>query len=76
MKRFGTSLFSAILISTLAACAPDDGEVDEALDTVDEVASNPLNLAFVTLRPDPRPGYRGGGDDHQRARRTSATGSA
>ena len=54
MKRFGTSLFSAILVSTLAACAPVDGEVDEALDAVDEVASNPLNLAFVTLRPDPR----------------------
>ncbi|MFO0627635.1 MAG: DUF6748 domain-containing protein [Polyangiales bacterium] len=54
MKHVGTSLFSAILVSTLVACAPVDSEVEESLDTVDEVASNPLNLAYVTLRPDLR----------------------
>lgn len=51
--RHGTLFFSAILISTLAACAPVD-EVGGDVDGVDEVASNPQNLAFVTLRPDLR----------------------
>lgn len=45
---------AGLLITLMAACAPVDDAVDDSLDGVDEVASNPQNLAFVTLRPDTR----------------------
>lgn len=53
--RHASTFVTGLFLSLLAACAPVDDLTDEgALDGVDEVASNPQNLAFVTLRPDYR----------------------
>ena len=54
--RHASPFVTGLFLSLLAACAPVEDGADEALDAVDEVASNPQNLAFVTLRPDTRRG--------------------
>lgn len=52
--RHASTFVTGLLVSFLTACAPVEDGADLALDAVDEVASDPQNLAFVTLRPDTR----------------------
>lgn len=53
--RHASTFATGLLLALFAACAPMDNVTNGTIKKeVDEVASNPQNLAFVTLRPDYR----------------------